>query len=406
MKLLLLCHKPPIPAKDGGSYAIRNLAEAMISLGHSIDILTITTPKHGIPDKELHFYQNYASFHKVFVNTKISIFHAILNLIFSNKPYNVLRFRSEEFRRKLTDLLKLKKYDIIQIESAYMMIYADIVRENSDAIIALRTHNTEFQIWQHLSDSAVNFIEKYYYRLLSKRMRTFEAHIIDKYNLLITLTEHDLKQYTFLGNNKPAIVCPFGYNLDSQYSSAIKAGNNKSKHIKTLYFLGSLDYRPNYEGLIWFISKVYPRLHLSRPSIEFHIAGRNPSSELKKILDHPGITFHGEVSDSTTFVKMHDILIVPCFSGSGMRIKIIEAMACGKPVITTTMGAAGIKAEDGKSILLADTADEFLQHIEILTDNAELYNSVSMQAQQLVQGNYSNSKIAASLSDFYKTQLK
>jgi glycosyltransferase involved in cell wall biosynthesis len=169
-----------------------------------------------------------------------------------------------------------------------------------------------------------------------------------------------------------------------------------------LFFLGSLDWIPNQEGLLWFVLNVFPELLRRHPGLKLHIAGRNAPEKLIESLHKPGLVFHGEITHANEFMQAYGIMVAPCFSGSGMRVKIIEAMAKGKPVITTPLGAEGLTVKNGENIIIASQAEEFIQQLERLLNYPEFYLNIGQNAQNFVVENYSNTTLASNLADFYK----
>jgi glycosyltransferase involved in cell wall biosynthesis len=167
-----------------------------------------------------------------------------------------------------------------------------------------------------------------------------------------------------------------------------------------------LDWVPNQEGLLWFVSDVFPRLLRNYPKLKLHVAGRNAPDKLIKKIDMPGVVFYGEIADSREFMKANSAMVAPCFSGSGMRVKVIEAMAMGKPVVTTPIGAEGLAAEHNENILIAANIGEFVQHIERLMNYPDFCLKIGQNAYNLVSEKFNNMAIASSLADFYNANLK
>lgn len=172
------------------------------------------------------------------------------------------------------------------------------------------------------------------------------------YDYLIAVSERDLRKFKSLGYKNGAMSSPIGLDLrnyKNRFTTQIS---------DDLCFIGALDWIPNMEGLTWFLDHVWPELSKMYPELKFHIAGRNTPESLKNI-NIKNVIVHGEVSDAVEFVSKYSMMIVPLFSGSGMRVKILEGMALGRVVITTTLGKEGISAEDGTHILEANNAAEF-----------------------------------------------
>jgi glycosyltransferase involved in cell wall biosynthesis len=407
MKILLLCNKPPYPAIDGGSLATYGLAGAFIQLQHEVSILTMTTPKHKLAVNVQTVCIEFASYQSVYVDTSVNFMKLLLNFCFSQKPYNAKRFISGNFRDELIRTLKAGHFDIIQLEGVYLTPYTTVIREFTNAPVVLRAHNAEFEIWQHLACSETNLLKRFYFKSLSNRIRKFESAAANDYDLLVPITEHDLNQYMQLGNTRPAMVCPAGFNTGTRYISETTKNNNaETKDNPSLFFLGSLDWKPNQEGILWLISAVFRKMYAGNHSVVLHIAGRNAPHHLKKKLKQPGIVYHGEIPDAAGFIGSHDILVAPCFSGSGMRVKVLEAMAYGKCVITTPLGAAGMPVSHGENIMLAEMASDFIRCIDLLLNNNELRRKIGNNAKELVKSRFDNIMIASQLIDFYKNHLR
>ena len=260
-------------------------------------------------------------------------------------------------------------------------------------------HNIEQEIWKRISQTETNPVKRIYFRLLANRLRLFEYAAINRYDLLVPITQRDKEEFDRMGNLKPAFVCP------ATLDGCDFAGPVSVKPSNSLFFLGSLDWKPNQEGLLWFISQVFPKVKLLDQEITFHVAGRNAPDWLKDKIKGDGIFFHGEIPDATQFMQEHGILVSPCFSGGGMRVKIIEAMTQGKPVVTTSIGAEGLGAVHGKNILIGHSSTEFVDHIDRLLKFPDFYVKIGTNALSFVRQHFDNMKITADLASFYKNHL-
>jgi len=166
--------------------------------------------------------------------------------------------------------------------------------------------------------------------------------------------------------------------------------------ILKLSFIGSLDWMPNMEGVSWFLNKVWNVNQDKFSNVEFHIAGRNtPKSFLKKV--EKNFIIHGEVPDAKEFILSCQVMIVPLFSGSGMRVKILEAMARGRVVITTSLGLEGINARDKKEVLIANTVNDFIKKIKMCQNDPALMLKIGSAASRLIASKYDNKKNAKHL---------
>jgi glycosyltransferase involved in cell wall biosynthesis len=396
MKILQVTNKVPYPVKDGGAIACMNLARGFSLLGHQVTILAMNTMKHHITLGEIpESVKELAEFKLVNVPARISPVSALLNLVFSNKPYNATRFISDTFAQELKKVLQENEFDVVQLEGLYVCPYIPVIRANSKAKIIYRAHNIEHEIWSRTAIMAHGF-EKYYLRNLSKRIKKFEVQTLNKYDLLVPITGRDGAILDKLGNKKPSHVSQTGID------SSVLIPNSKSLKHPTLFHIGSLEWSPNQEGLIWFFENCWDAIREKYPDLQFFVAGRNAPPWFQKLLNLPNVVFKGEVADAYEFMNSKSIMVVPLFSGSGMRIKIIEGMALGKPIVTTPVGTEGISTTSGENIIVITDAEGFVQSISDLIENREYFDKISKNAIEYIHENFDNLSSAGSLIEFYK----
>lgn len=408
MKILQVCSKPPYPPHDGGSMAMFNLARSLIRLECEITVLTMYTNKHMLTGESRLEFAKVMSVHSVYVDTTPHWPALLGNLIFSRKPYNALRFQSKTFETTLVQVLQKEKFDIVQLEGMYLAPYIPVIRNYSAARIALRAHNVEHEIWKRIAEAEKKLYRKIYFKILANRIIRFEYKYINQYDLLVPITNRDLEQFNRMGNRRPAFVCSAGIDVVPEITTTKNTGltmNASPIGSFSLFFLGSLDWIPNQEGLLWFVSLVFPLLHKKYPELTLKIAGRNASAKFIKKMNRPGVVFVGEIADSREFMKAGNVLIAPCFSGGGMRVKIIEAMAMGKTVVTTTIGAEGLNAKHNENIIIADNIAECCEHLERLMKYPDLCQQIGQNAHDFVVEKFNNIAIASDLAGFYKTHL-
>jgi len=399
MNILQVCNKPPYPPHDGGSLASYSLMRSFSRLGHRVTLLTMCTPKHNLRPADRETLSSMVQLHTVNVDTSVRTGRFLKNLLFSRLPYNAERFLFPAFNKELELILQSSSFDIVQLEGLYLMPYVETIRHHSAAQVVLRAHNIEQEIWKRIAITETNPLKKYYFSLLAERIGLFEKEAVNRYDLLVPITQRDKAEFDRMGNQKPAFVCPAtldGYDLTTPVSI---------KPLNSLFFLGSLDWKPNQEGLLWFINQVFPKVKLQEKDITFHVAGRNAPDWLKDKVHGDGVFFHGEIPDAPQFIREHGVLVSPCFSGGGMRVKIIEAMTQGKPVITTSIGAEGLGAVHGKNILIGHSSQEFVDYIDRLLKFPDFYMKIGTNALSFIRQHFDNMKITADLAAFYKTHL-
>lgn len=399
MKILQLTNKPPYPDRDGGAIAVLSLTRGLARRGHEVTVLSMNTLKHHTDAGQLpEDLRILADFRFADVPAAISPFAAARNLLFSKLPYNVVRFVSMEYKKALINLLKEKSFELIQLEGLYLCPYIPVIRQYSNAKVAYRAHNIEYEIWDRTA-ALSGGLKKWYISNLARRIKKFEISWLNRYDLLVPITHRDGEILNRLGNIRPWHVSPTGID------KIVLTGSQTLTEYPSLFHLGSLEWSPNQEGLLWFLRYCWPSLHARWPELKFYVAGRNAPGWLIKKLNLPGIVFEGEVPDAFLFMKSKAVMVVPLQSGSGMRIKIIEGMALGKAIVSTSIGAEGLGVEDGKNIMIADHPEGFISAIETLLTNKELFNSIGRESQLFIDKNFDNLALAGQLAQFYQNNL-
>ena len=238
-----------------------------------------------------------------------------------------------------------------------------------------------------------------YWKSVAEKLQRYEQKYLNEYDLVLALTGRDLKLLKKEGLKKPSYVIPIGLDVRNY-----KPDFSCYKKPPTIGFIGSLDWMPNQEGLKWFLEKVWVEIIKLYPKAELHIAGRNTPKWVEKI-DQTGVVIHGEVPNSIEFINRHSIMIVPLFSGSGMRVKILEGMALGKVVVTTEMGLEGIDAIDYEEVLVSNSKEGFLYNISNCFKKSETLPAIGHNAQELAAQKYDNLQIGKKLVTIYKERI-
>ncbi len=399
MKILQLCKKFPYPLKDGEAIAVTYLSKALRDLGCEITLLSMNTTKHytdlnALPED----FNHYDEIISTDLDNKIKPIDAFLNL-FSRESYHINRFICNAFNNELIKLLKRKQFDIVQLETLYLTPYIDTIKRYSDAQIVMRAHNVEHEIWDRITSNTTFFPKKWYLNHLSKKLRNYEIGHLNEYDYLVTLTDRDLRKFKKLGYQNGASSSPIGIEIENYQVAGSRVGGDLS-----ICFIGSLDWMPNLEGLDWFLMNVWPQIIVAHPEVTFHIAGRNTPEHLKN-LQMKNVYVHGEVEDARSFINKYTLMVVPLFSGSGMRVKILEGMALGKAVLTTRLGKEGIHAEDRKNILIADSVSDFSEAISFAIENPRQVEEIGKEAKSFVHTYFDNREIADQLFHIYEDLL-
>jgi len=394
MKILLLCNKPPYPASEGGPMAMNSIITGLLEAGHQVKILAINSEKFNVKESDIpEEYKRKTGIELIDVDLSIRPLKALLNLL-TKKSYHVERFISDDFKKRLTEVLEKEQFDVVQLEMLYMAPYVETIRQHSKAMIVLRAHNVEHKIWERIAKETKFFAKRWYINHLAKTLKEYELNALETVDGIAAITRKDaafFRKYC----SKPVIDIPYGvYPEEFTPKSGIE-GKPKFYHI------GSMNWMPNEEGIRWFVDEVLPKTVEKVPDFVYHLAGRS-MPEWLTAMKNPHVDVIGEVPDAKAFVADHDVAIVPLLSGSGIRIKIIESMAMGKTVITTRVGAEGILYDEEVNIIIAENKARMVEAIRSINENPEIAVRIGQAARKLVEETYDNRKIIARLLMFYE----
>ncbi|MCB0700130.1 MAG: glycosyltransferase [Chitinophagales bacterium] len=385
-RILILTNRVPYPLKDGGNLAMKAMIDGYHANGNQVYLLSMNTSRHPV-DKDVasEVYGHIYAFETVNVNNDIGLFPLLNNLVFSNEPNHVMRFRKPAFIKKLKEVLASFKPDIVQVESVYLSSYLTQIKFSSTAKTVLRLHNVEYQIWERLAQQVKNPLKRYYINNLGNRIRKYEQRVWKEYDLLLPITMDDDKTVRKSVNGKVRThVVP--YTIDTQQEPI----HHQEKAVG--YHIGAMDWLPNEEGINWFITDVWNEIRKTSPDFEFYFAGRHMPEYLKNINEN-SLHCVGEVDDANAFISDKKILIVPIRSGGGIRVKVLEAMAQNKVVVSTSIGMQGIEAKDKVHYLQANDAQEFAVAISWVLNNDEKARTIAENALHLIRTQYSTKPV-------------
>lgn len=400
MKILILTHRVPFPQNGGYAIVVCNTIKGFIALKHNVSLVSLDASKyngsvHEIKD-ELQDQINYTSYK---INVNISMLDGLVN-IFRRKSNDIDRYYDAEFEKLLIRTLRQNDYDIIQLEGLFVTPYLSAIRKHSKAKIIYRSHNIEHQVWQRLAQQKSDLFKKSYLRMLARRIKDYELQQLNKFDAIAVFTTEDKSTILSYGTTIPVEIFPVGIDLSRYRPDFTKT------EFPSLFFLGSLDWLPNREGIEWFIDNFHKDLTDGDLRVKFYVAGHNIPERFDDYEVMGKIFIQGEVDDAFEFVNSKAIMIVPLLSGGGMRVKIVEGMAMQKCIISTSLGAEGINFEDGTNILIANNQQEFYDAIERCIADEEFCRNIGINARKLVEQQHEVNKVTKDLVKFYRALSK
>jgi glycosyltransferase involved in cell wall biosynthesis len=375
-----------------------SMARSLHILGHKVQILAFNTVKHYINPSSI-AEEIRLDFNPKFVELDASIkpWQALLNL-FGKGSYNIKRFDAQEMHVEVSRTLKDSSIDVVVLESLFMLPYISTIRKNSKARIIYRAHNIEHVIWERLAAECKNPLKAWYLSFLAKRLKTFEQFVLGQLDGIMAITEQDKAWFKKSGYNGSLISIPVGIDV-AKYEST-ESGIAKN----CLFHLGSMDWMPNAEGVQWFMEEVWPSLESSCPGLELYLAGKGMPNHFYRYASKR-VHVTGFVDDSVDFMTSKQIMIVPLLSGSGMRIKIIEGMAAGRTIVSTSIGAEGVKAVNGSEILIADNAKAFVEVITKCYNDIHFCKQIGINSRIRAKESYGLDVVGVEIDHFLKSVI-
>lgn len=369
------------------------LRQALQRSGCGVELAALNTPKHHAPPEVI---ESLAPAWATDIDTRIRPVAALRNLLASKLPYNVERFWSAAHADSLKERIAAARPNLVLMEGVYLALYIDAVRRAAPRLpVVLRAHNVEYQIWERYAAAERPGPRRWYFQHLVRRGEIFEREQLPRFDGVAALTAEDAAHFRRLGYSGPLAVLPPGVEPPENAAPTPTEANS-------LCFLGSLEWLPNLQGLDWFLDEVWPRLRRLRPDAQFHIAGRNPPDGLYARAGD-GVTVHGPVPDALEFLGRYGAVVVPLLSGSGIRMKILEAMAWGKAVVTTPVGAEGIDAPEGHALRRAADPEAFAQACAALLDAPDEAARMGAAARAWVIDRFGWAALAPRYLDFFRS---
>ncbi|QWH20202.1 glycosyltransferase [Bacillus mycoides] len=386
--ILFLTHLYPYPPDDGGRIVTFNTIKEFHSYGYNVILGSFVDnsiqkkPKMPMELKEILIPFNYKnSYKKLFKN------------LFSMTPYNMYKYINRNMEIELVKILKEERIDLIYIDHLHMAYYAEFLKGNFEELnipVVLRQHNVESTIFERAVQEERNVIKKIYLKIQHHRLYKYESRIANQFDEIFTITDDDSDRMLEM-NDRIKISCvPAGVDIEKYKPMSKPVKNDKP----IITFLGTMSWLPNINGIEWFLDEIFPEVLKFNTDIILYIVGKNPPEKLYRYQNkYPhNLVITGFVEDEREYVAQSDVFIVPLKIGGGMRIKILNALAMKKAIITTSIGVEGIKiSSDG--ICIADNKREFVESIINLLQDDNFSAEMSEKGYREVISKYSTEKI-------------
>ena len=320
-----------------------------------------------------------------------------LNLL-SKYPYNVDAHYSDIYRQRLGRCLDEFHPDVLLCEwTPYARFCLDLT--NVPRVVV--AHNIEARIWQRYAENESNPVKRWYMARQGAKMERFESEVFRRFEGATAVSDGDAASIRAINPRLKVEVVDNGVDLEYFLPAETGPGSAPPKVV----FTGSMDWRPNQDAVRYFVEKILPALRVEIPEIQVLFVGRNPSADLLRMGKTPGVTVTGTVDDVRPYISSAAVYIVPLRIGGGSRLKILEALAMAKPVVSTPVGAEGLEVVDNEHLVLAESPSEWARALVRLFRTPDERARLGSAGRALVERRYSWPQMVGKLELFLESVM-
>jgi len=397
LKILLLTASLPYPPQSGGALRTYSIIRGLAEAGHNITLLSYHNGSPVTPQSPItQLCQRIVTVYPPDWN-KIK---RLRYLVFSGQPDIALRLQDIQFAEKLKKLTRTEDFDVVQAEGIEIAGYLRLVRTLlPNAKLIYDAFNAEAALQRIVAKIDATqprrWLQSIYSFIQTKRIERYESELVRSADAVICVSEEDANLLRAYAPQKKLHVVPSSIFVDDYEvdSDRIELPRN------SLVFTGKMDYRPNVDAMLWFHETMLPYL----PDIHLTIVGQQPHPRLTHIAQNDRIQITGWVQDVIPYMRAADIYIAPLRMGSGTRLKLLEAMACGCAIVATTIAAAGLSPEAKKAMVIVNEPNEFVMAIRDLLANPHMRTIMGIKAKTVVKKYYDWSAVNPRLLEVYES---
>jgi glycosyltransferase involved in cell wall biosynthesis len=339
-------------------------------------------------------------------------------------PLPVLNYTTSEMAKALARILDEQDFDIVQVESIHLAAYLPLIRAaRNRPLVICDWHNIESELMLRYSEHARGVLRRTYARRTSRQLAALERRVMLQFDAHVAVSSEEREKLLKHAPDARVSLIENGVDIDyyrderlaqahknwlAQQGTSAEQPESKGESQsagalpRRALFVGSMDYHANIDAVTHFAREVWPQLHAQHPRLVFTITGRDPAPEVKRLESMPGIEVTGTVDDVRPYYYDALMAVIPLRVGGGSRLKILEAMAAGIPVVSTRLGAEGINVEDNANIVLADTSEGLHKAISNLVENEGRRRELAAGGRALVSARYDWSRLGTLLVDAYQ----
>jgi glycosyltransferase involved in cell wall biosynthesis len=400
MKLLFATPYLPSPARFGGQRRLEGLMKSL-AVNHELSIISFNaSDEFGEMSLEATraYCRDVITFPDMdFRDERDKRLLQARSLLSRFSYEHLLIARRREFLGRLQQLINSERFDIVQVEFCQMAAFRFKLPAERRFRVVLDEHNIEFDIVRRTASAEVSPARRVYSAIDWRKLEREERSAWRRFDGVTLTSERDASMLRELESATPVAVVPNGVDIDNFLPA------EQPPEADNLLFFGAMNYYPNQDGIGYFMEQVFPRILARRPSTKLWIVG--PGAEPLYRLRGPNVEVTGFVEAIEPYLDRASAVVVPLRLGGGTRLKIVEAMAKAKAIVSTRIGAEGIDVVHGQHALLADEPQAFAEHVERVLSDAALARRLGAAARELAVSRYSWPALVGHLQNFYEQLL-
>lgn len=386
MKILFLTPQLPYPPQKGTALRNWGLIDGLASR-HELSLLSFRAPGQDaeLPSPLLDACEQVAAVPQ----PERTVRDRLLGMLTTRHPDMALRLRSEVYALRLAEWLTRETFDVVQVEGIELASYLDVIESTARVpVVVFDDHNCEYVLqrrvfftdlvaparWPGAAYSCVQWL----------RLRRYEAEVCRRADRVLTVSDADADALKRLVPGLDPSVVPNGIDTRAYHPEVVETQPREN----SLVFTGTMDFRPNVDAMLWFMREALPLIQAEIPDVHVDVVGQRPHPRLDPLRENASVTLTGFVEDVRPYIANAALYVAPLRMGGGTRLKLLEAMAMGKAVVATRLGAEGYPVRDGRELVLADTAADFAESVISLLQSPKRRTALGRTARAFVEERY------------------
>jgi polysaccharide biosynthesis protein PslH len=396
MRILFVTYGLPWPPRSGVRIRDFNLIK-YLSRHHSILLLSLLEFPEEV--EQLVQLSPYCEMVDAVIARRLGLREGVVAVgrtMRARRPLATQGFYSEELAARIQAVVASRNVDVVQIEHSFLAPYVDVLPEGTRYKKVLSFHNVGFQQYRRMTRLRLGFADRLGFAVKALLMRGWEVAHAEKFDHCIVVSPAERHVLQAAGLTRPISVIHNG--VDTELYRPLPEARSGN----VLLFVGTMGYAPNVDAVLYFHRAIMPLIRRRVPDVELIVVGAHPRPQIRKLAMHSDVTVTGKVPDVVPYYERSRVSIVPLRAGGGTRLKILESMALGRPVVSTSIGCEGLDVVNQVDLLIADAPAAFAEGVVRLLLDRELRARIARHGRQVVERRYDWSAVSNRLATIYR----